>query len=372
MTAFRQLARSLVASLLTAGLLGAAQAEITIGQTAGFTGPAAGSVKEVTLGAKVYFDKVNAQGGVLGQKLTLVSLDDKFDPKLSAVNARKLIDQGVLALFLTRATPNTQAILPLLAEHKIALVAPSSGAMLLHKPVDPWLFNVRATYQREAERAIEHLSLTGVSRIAIVQMDDAFGADAAVGALGGLAKVNKTAVAHEKFARDKPVMAPIVKRVLDKQPQAILFIGTSAAVVEGMKAVRAAGSTAQMVTLSNNASAGFIKDLGAAGHGVIVSQVFPYERSIAKPVIKEAMEATKKAGAELTPSMVEGYVAAKVLVEGLRKAGPKPTRVSLRAALEGMGQLDLGGIDLGYGPADHTGLDYVDLAIVDQNGKFRR
>lgn len=374
MTSYRHLARRLLFAALTAAGLATltAQAQITVGQTAGITGSVAGSVKEVTLGAKIYFDAVNAEGGVGGQKITLVSLDDQFDPKLAASNAKKLIDQGVLALFLTRGTPHAQAILPLLAEHKIALVAPSTGAMALHKPVNPWVFNVRATYQREAERAIEHLSLIGVGRIAIVQVNDSFGEDAVLGALAGLAKTNKQPVAHEKFDRAKPELGPVVARVLTHQPQAVLFIGSGTAVVDGMKAVRAAGSSAQMVTLSNNASAGFVRDLGEMGHGVIVSQVFPYERSIAKPIIKEALDVARKAGAELTPSMVEGYVAAKVLVEGLKKAGPKPTRDSLRKALDGMGRFDLGGIEVGYGPNDHSGMDYVDLAIIDQSGKFRR
>lgn len=373
MTAFRPLARRLLAtSLVAASLIGPARADLTIGQTAGITGAVAGSVKEVTQGARLYFDAVNAEGGVAGQKITLVSLDDKFDPKLAAVNAKTLIDQGVIALFLNRGTPHTQAIMPLLAEHKIPLVAPSTGAMVLHKPVNPWLFNVRATYQREAERAIEHLSLIGINRIAIVQVSDTFGEDAVLGALAGLAKTNKQPVAHEKFDRAKPDLAPVVAKVIAAQPQAVIFIGSGSAVVDGMKAVRAAGSSAQMVTLSNNASAGFIKDLGDAGHGVIVSQVFPYERSIAKPIIKEALEAARKSGTELTPSMVEGFVAAKVLVEGLKRAGPKPTRENLRKALEGMGRYDLGGIELGYGPNDHSGMDYVDLAIIDQSGKFRR
>lgn len=369
---FHLACRLLAATLLTAGALGAAQAQISVGQTAGITGPVAGSVKEVTQGARLYFDTVNADGGVGGQQITLVSLDDKFDPKQAAVNAKTLIDQGVIALFLNRGTPHTQAIMPLLAEHKIPLVAPSTGAMVLHKPVNPWLFNVRATYQREAERAIEHLSLIGIGRIAIIQVNDSFGEDAVTGALAGLIKTNKKPVAHEKFDRAKPELGPVVAKVLTAQPQAVLFIGSGSAVVDGMKAVRAAGSSAQMVTLSNNASAGFIKDLGEAGHGVIVSQVFPYERSIAKPIIKEAAEAARKANTELTPSMVEGYVAAKVLVEGIKRAGPKPTRDSLRKALEGMGRYDLGGIEVGYGPNDHSGMDYVDLAIIDQSGKFRR
>jgi len=374
MNPIRRLAHRLLSATLCAGLFAAAptHADLIIGQTAGHTGTVAASVKEATQGAQLYFDHVNAAGGVNGQKIALVSLDDKFDAKLAVANAKALIDQGVIALFLSRGTPLVQAVMPLLTEHRIPMVGPSTGAMVLHKPVHPWLFNVRATYQREAERAIEHLSLIGVERIAIVQVDDSFGEDAVQGALAGLAKTNKTPAAHEKYDRAKPDFAPIVPRLLAKQPQAVLFIGSGTAVVQGMKAVRAAGSTAQLVTLSNNASAGFVKDLGDIAYGVIVSQVFPYERSMAKPVIKEAMEAARTAGVELTPTVVEGFVSAKVLVEGLKRAGRQPTRASLRQALESMGRYDLGGIEVGYSPTDHSGLDYVDLAIVDQSGKFRR
>ncbi len=364
--------RALAALLVATGLLGTAQAEIIIGQTAAITGPVAASVKEVTQGASMYFDAVNAEGGIQGERIKLVSMDDKFDPKLSAANAKMLIDRGATALFLTRGTPHTQAVLPLLTEYKIPLVAPSTGAMILHKPVLPWVFNVRASYQREAERAIEHLSLIGMTRIAIAQVNDSFGDDAAQGALFGLAKTNKQAVSHVKFDRNKPEMESVVNTVLATQPQAVLFIGTGAAVAEGMKAVRAKGSTAQLVTLSNNASSGFIKDLGDIGHGVIVSQIFPYERSIAKPLIKDAMEAARKTGVELTPSMVEGYASAKVLVEGLKRAGKQPTREGLRKALETIGRFDLGGVEVGYSSTDHSGMDYVDLAIIDQSGKFRR
>jgi len=244
--------------------------------------------------------------------------------------------------------------------------------MVLHSPVHPWLFNVRATYQREAERAVAHLSLIGIERIAIVQVDDTFGADAVVGALRGMKNVNKQPVAHEKYDRSKPDFVPIMPKIVAADPQAVLFIGSGTAVVDGMKSLRAAGSRAQLVTLSNNASAGFIKDLGDMAHGVVVSQVFPYERSIASPVIKEAMGLAKAANLELTPTMVEGYVSAKVLVEGLRRAGAQPTRDRLRRALETMNHFDVGGLEVGYSATDHTGLDYADLAIIGPDGKFRR
>jgi ABC-type branched-subunit amino acid transport system substrate-binding protein len=363
--------------LLTAvALLGAfvspAFAQIKIGQTAGFSGAVAASVKEATEGAKLYFDAVNARGGVGGQAIELISLDDKFDPKIALTNAKQLIDGGVICIFLNRGTPHTQGIMPLLIEHRTPLIGPSTGAMVLHQPVHPWLFNVRATYQREAERAISHLSLIGVDRIAIVQVDDSFGADAVQGALKGLKAVNKEALAVEKYDRAKPDFTAIAPRVIAKEPQAIMFIGSGTAIVDGMKAVRAAGSKAQLVTLSNNASGGFIKDLGPIAHGVVVSQVFPYERSIASPVIKEAMELAKAKNIELTPIMVEGYVSAKVVVEGLRRAGPQPTREKLRKALETFNRFDLGGLEISFSPSDHSGLDYADLSIIGPDGRFKR
>jgi branched-chain amino acid transport system substrate-binding protein len=361
---------ALLGSLLVAT---AAQAQIRIGQTAGFTGAVAAGVKEVSDGAKLYLDAVNKAGGVGGQQIELISLDDKFEPPLAAENAKKLIDQGVTALFLTRGTPHTQAVLPLLAQHKVPLIAPSTGAMVLHSPVNPWVFNVRATYQREAERAIRHLSLIGVERIALVQVDDSFGNDGATGALHGFTGVGKQPALHEKFDRSKPDMAPIIPKIIKAEAQAVLFIGSGNMVADGVKQLRAAGSRAQVVTLSNNASAGFIKSLGENARGTVVSQVFPYERSLSAPIVKEAIELAKAAGqGEVTPAMLEGYAAAKVLVEGLKRAGPQPTREKLKAALETFRRVDIGGLEVSFSANDHSGLDYADLSIVGEDGRFKR
>jgi branched-chain amino acid transport system substrate-binding protein len=362
---------ALMALLLT-GLAGPATAQIRIGQTAGFTGAVASSVKESTDGARLYFDAVNAKGGVNGQKIELISLDDQFDPKLALANAKKLVDQGVVSLFLTRGTPHTQGIMPLLTEAKIPLVGPSTGAMVLHEPVHPWLFNVRATYQREAERTIAHLSLVSIQRIAVVQVDDTFGADAAIGIRKGLANAKLEPVAYEKYDRSKPDFGPIMPKLVKADPQAVIFIGSGTAVIDAMKALRAAGSRAQMVTLSNNASAGFVKALGDLAHGVIVSQVLPSERGLGVPIVKEATDLAKAKGLEVTPALLDGFAAAKVLVEGLRRAGREPTRASLRAALEGFNHVNIGGLELSYSPTSHTGLDYADLSIIGTDGKFRR
>ncbi len=351
-----------------------AWAQLRVGMPSGFTGSVAAGVKENHEGAKLYFDTINARGGVNGQKIELVTVDDKFDPKVTVEVARDLVTrQRVLALFLNRGTPHAQALLPVLVELKVPLVGPSTGAMALHEPVHPWVFNVRATYQREAAKAVEHLASIGITRIAVIETDDSFGADSAAGALKGFAKVNQKPVLHEKSPRDKPDFTDLAKRVNDSNAQAVLVIASAGNTANAVKAIRGAGSRAQVVTLSNNASEGFIKLLGEHARGVIVTQVFPNERSVAYPLIKEAQEFAKAKGlAGVSPAMMEGYAAAKVLTEGLRRAGPNATPSSLRDALEGLRNYDLGGLTVTYGPNNHTGLDFADLSIIDASGKFRR
>ena len=352
----------------------AAWAQIRIGQPSGFTGAVAAGVKENTEGARLYLDAVNAKGGINGQKVELVSVDDQFDPKKTVVAATELLDkQGVVALFLNRGTPHAEALLPLLAERKVPLVAPSTGAMVLHQPVNPWVFNVRAPYQREAARAVEHLAGLGISRMVVLQTDDSFGADAALGANAGFDKVGQKPLWLEKFPRDKPDFTALAQKVRQSDAQAVLFLGSAGSVATGTRALREAGSKAQVVTLSNNASEGFIKLLGEHARGVIVTQVFPHERSVAYALTKEAMDLARAKGLPgVSPAMMEGFAAAKVLVEGLRRAGPNPTGPKLRDALEGLKSFDLGGLTLGYSPTDHSGMDFTDLAIIDASGKFRR
>lgn len=366
--------RTCLMGVLLASTVLSAQAQLRIGQPSGFTGSVSAGVKENTEGARLYIDAVNARGGVNGQKIELISADDEFNPARTVEVARELITkENVLALFLNRGTPHSQALLPLLAEYKVPLVAPSTGAMVLHQPVNPWVFNVRATYQREAAKAIEHLATIGITRIAVLETDDSFGADSAAGARQGFERTGLQPVLQEKFPRDKPEFGPLAQRVRSAEAQAVLVIGSAGNTANAVQAIRAAGSRAQVVTLSNNASDGFIRLLGEHARGVIVTQVFPNERSVSYALIKEARDLASAKGMDgVSPAMMEGFAAAKVLVEGLRRAGPNPTPSGLRDALEGIRNFDLGGLSVSYGRDNHTGLDFADLSIIDASGKFRR
>jgi branched-chain amino acid transport system substrate-binding protein len=366
----KQLIGLLCATALTLGS-SCAYAQLVIGQTSGFTGPAAGGVKENTLGANLYLDAVNARGGVGGQTVQLISLDDKFDPKQTAENARKLIEEhDVLALFLTRGTPHTEATLPLLEKYGVPMIGPSTGAMVLHDPVRKYVFNVRTSYQREAEKAVAHMVTIGMTRIAIAYTDDSFGADGLAGVQKGLSAAKLTPVVLEKFDRTNPDFSGMAPIMAKSSAHAIVLIGSSNTVAQAIKAFRAAGTTAQFITLSNNASEGFIKSLGDDARNIIVTQVFP--RSLNYAIVREANElARKKNMTEVSPAMLEGFAAAKVLVEALRRSGSRPTRERLVTALESMKKFDLGGMELTYSPTNHSGLDFTDLSIISQ-GKFVR
>jgi ABC-type branched-subunit amino acid transport system substrate-binding protein len=358
----------------------AVSAEIRIGQTTGITGPAAAAVAEINQGAKILIDSVNAEGGINGQLIELVTLDDKNQVPVAVENAKQLMaDPRVVALFLTRGTPHAQAIMPLLPDAKMVLLAPSTGAMALHQPVNPWVFNVRSTYQAEAERVTRHLAMAGIEKVALCYVDDSFGADAVQGALKVFKESKVTPGISEAIDKFKPDYTACAKKIVEGKPLGALLIGTSASVAVGVKALREAGSRVTVATLSNNAAAGFVRELGIHASGVIVSQVFPSERRLAAPMIADASRlAAAKNIKLLTPAMIEGFAAAKVLVMGLKRAADNSrapiTRASFRYALESMNRVDIGmgGVELTFSATDHSGLDFVDLSFVAADGSFRR
>jgi ABC-type branched-subunit amino acid transport system substrate-binding protein len=360
--------------MVLAFFVSGAQAQLLIGQTAGYTGIVGPGVKETADGARLYIDAINAKGGVLGQKIELISMDDKFEPKLAAENARILIEEkNVLAMFMGRGTPPTDAVIPVIDKFGVPYIAPSTGAISMHTPVLKHIFNVRAPYQAEGILAVKHLTNIGITKIAVIHVDDTFGKDGLGGVLQGFEDVKSKAMYVDKYDRTKPDFSAIAPKAGKEQPQAIVFVGSGGALTQCLKALRAAGSNAQIVTLSNNAAGAFIKQLGDDGRGVIVTQVFPGERTLGHPFINEAAVLARAKNLELTPSMVEGFAGAKVLVEALKRAGPKPTREKLQQVLENFAAYDLGGkLVVEFSPTNHTGLRYADLSIIGSDGKFRR
>jgi len=345
---------------------------ILIGRTTAVTGPVAGSIKENTEALDAYLGWVNRQGGVNGRRIVLKTLDDGFDPKRAGDNARRLIGEDrVFAIFMPRGTPHTEAVLKVAEPAGVPVIAPSTGAEIFHNPVRPLVFNVRAKYQDEVIAAIHHYSTLTIKRIAIVAPTDTFGQDALAGFERGMAQEQLQPALIARFDRAKGDSAATVPQMLAVDPQVVIVVASGQAAVTFIHAMRAKGSAAQFLTLSNNSSSAFVKELGGDATGLVMTQVSPAADARTR-LGREFVRIAVPAGATPSYAAMEAFAAVKVLVEGLRRAGRDLTRKSFVAALDGMRKYDLGDMYVDYSPTHHTGSNYVELTIIDSHGMFIR
>jgi branched-chain amino acid transport system substrate-binding protein len=352
---------------------GVTDTTIRLGQAVGLTGTVAGPVKEMNEGANAYFSEVNKRGGVLGRKIELITLDDKFDPALTLQQAEILITkERVFALFQGRGTPHTQRILPLLEKHGVPLVSPTTGAMAFHEPTNRYVFNIKATYHAEIAKAVEHFNTIGIQSISVLHVEDAFGQDGLDGFNKAMAAHKLTPVAITKFARVDPDVVATAKEVIKANPRALIIVSSAKNTAAVIKAIRAQGGQMQIMTMSNNSSDAFMKDVGAAGLGVIVSQTAPAPHLVSTPLGQEFKKAANAYNVTVSYAAMEGYINAKVMTEGLRRAGRNLTREGFIRAMESMKRVDFGGLMVNYSPDNHTGSEFVELTMIGRDGRFIR
>ena len=345
---------------------------ILIGQSAAFSGPAAQLGIQMRDGAKLWFDQVNAQGGVNGRRIELKSRDDKYESKLAAENTKKLIeDDRVFLLFAYVGTPTSQASLPIFTNARVPFVAPFTGAELLRAPFNRYIFNVRASYYDETEKIVEQLTRTGVTRFAVFYQSDAYGQAGLEGVKRALARRNLQVVALGTVERNTTNVAEAVKVINAAQPEATVMISAYTSIAEFVKQMKAAGSISQFFNVSFVGSTALAGALGKDGRGVMISQVVPFPWSPLTPIVKEYLDLVKRAGnVDINFSSLEGFIAAKVLVEGLRRTGKDPTREKFVAAMESMTNYEIGGFAVRFSPDNHNGSQFVELSMIGRDGKF--
>lgn len=364
---------TLVLPVLQVSYAHAQSGTILIGQTADYSGPQAAAVKETTTAALAYFAKVNAAGGVNGKKIVVRSLDDGFDPKRSVENVKKLAeDKALIALLLSRGTANAEALLPVLTEIKVPLLGPVGGSQAMHTPPNRYLFNLRTQTQTEVFKAIAQLNAQGLKRLAVVYTDDAFGKDAVNGFDKAMIANNIKPVVRASIPRGSTDVAAAIDKLVEAKPQATVGICIAKACAALLKGMREKGVDSQFLSLANTSSNAYIKELGANARGVIVTQLFPYPMSVASAAGKELRDLAEKAKFEPSYASMEGMVAAKVMVEALKRAGKNPTPEKVTIALESLLNFDVGGFVVNFGPGNRSGSDYVDMSIVTKSGKFIR
>ncbi|AQW30812.1 ABC transporter substrate-binding protein [Ralstonia syzygii subsp. celebesensis] len=350
---------------------------IIIGQSAAMSGPAAQLGQQMNLGAKLYFNAVNAAGGVNGRKIELKVLDDFYEPEATTRNTKTLInDTKVFALFGYVGTPTSLAALKLANPAGVPFFAPYSGAMALREPFARNVFHVRASYNDETAAIIKQIRTTGLKHIAVVYNDDAYGKAGLEGVQHALKQPENKAVtlaAEASVERNTTDVKGALSTVLAKKPDAIVVISAYQTVATLVKNAQAQGYAGQFYNVSFVGTKALADALGTAGGGVIISQVMPYPRSASSPLVHEYQKLLKAGGvSDFDYGSMEGYIAARVFVEGLKRAGRDLTREKFISALESMGSTDLGGFAVNFSPSNHVGSKLVEMTIINSHGQVIR
>jgi ABC-type branched-subunit amino acid transport system substrate-binding protein len=336
------------------------------------TGPLADLGQDVLKGAKVYFDALNAKGGVNGRTIVLVSKDDSYDPKKTLENVEVLIaNDATFALFGTFGTASNEALLPIARKAGIPVLTPYSGAPSIRSKNFDGVFNLRASYADEVERLVDHLYTVGIKKIAVAYQNNAFGKEVLTATVETMAKRKikpVLTVAVESNAVDAPAAA---EKLLGSQPEAVLLALAGKPAVDTIKNINQRRRGMAMYALSVLATPSNLRSLGADGTGVAITQVVPYPMNASLPIVREYQQAMTAAGStDFSHLSLEGYINAKIVTEGLRRAGRTPTRSNFVSAMDSISNHNMGGLVVSFGQGASSASRFVELTMVNGQGKL--
>jgi len=353
--------------------------EIVLGMSAAFSGPSAELGRGIRTGVELVVRRVNDAGGIGGRRLRLVALDDSYQADPVADNMLRLIDrEQAVAVIGNVGTAGATVAVPIANDKRVLLFGTYSGAALLRKtPPDRYVINLRASYAEETSVMVRGLFRRGIrpQEIAFFTQNDAYGDSGFNGAVQALNEAgfqDTKSLAHGRYDRgtiavESGVMALVEARV---KPKAVILVGTYVANARFIKLAKQVVPAAMFLNVSFVGSASLNRALGDDAEGVIVTQVVPHYDSTL-PGVREFRAALASYAPAVTPSFLEleGYLAAKAIVAGLRRASPNITRERLIDALESA-PIDIGiGTPLRYSKTEHQGSHQVWLTII-RNGKF--
>jgi ABC-type branched-subunit amino acid transport system substrate-binding protein len=371
----------LIAGLLSAWTPGAALAEggvtnnqIALGMSTALTGPSSFLGTSFKTGVDLYIRKVNEEGGVNGRKIKLIAYDDGYEPSKAVPNAEKLIKEDDVFLMIGNVgTPTVMAIKPIITREKVPLFAPFTGAEPLRNPVVRYILNYRASYYQEAEEFVKGMAdVLGYKKIGVFYQDDAFGRVVLEGTRVALKKRGLEPAGLGTYTRNTTDIEKGLAEVMAAKPEAVVMVGTYAAcakfIIEGKKK----GFKPVYMNVSFVGPDKMAELLGSSGEGVVVTQVVPPHDSD-YPAVVEYRSLLRKHFPESKPNFVslEGFLAAKVFVEGVKRAGRNLTRESFIDAVEGISGLDIGaGNAVSFSAGNHQGSQKVYPTVI-RNGKYQ-
>ena len=351
---------------------------ILIGSSLALAGHAGYLGTQMLQGAMAYIRHINDTGGIHGRKIELIALDDSYDPTLCLYNTQRLIlEKKVFSLFCYVGTPTTVRIIPLVNEARIPLVGMFTGANRLRQPVNRYLINIRASYYQETRAAVDLIvKEKGLQRVAVFYQYDEYGFDGLRGTEIALRQYGLIPVAKGSYIRGTLDVEAGLERIIQSNAQAVVMIGTYDSCAKFITLSRDRGFNPLFHNVSFVGSTELARRLGPAGEGVFVTQVVPPPDTAGRteplPGVGEYISLLNRFYPESTPSFVglEGYLNARILAEGLNRAGKDLTREKFITAIESINEFDLGIQHLlSFGKNDYQGLDNVYYTVI-QNGRL--
>lgn len=358
-----------------AALPAADEPVILFGQSAALTGPTSELGTGMKLGLDAAFNEINANGGIHGYRLGLTSLDDGYEPEAAIVNTRRLIEEGqVFALIGPVGTPTSTAAQPIATEAGVPYIGAFTGAEFLRDAEAlPNVINVRASYFQETEEMAARLSEDlGFDTVSIFYQDDSYGRAGLAGLRRAVDIYGMEIGAEVSYPRNTEAVKLALLDLRRAGAEAVVIIGAYQPASTMIRWARKLDYSPYFVNISFIGSEALARTLGEDGEGVYVTQVVPFPEDAGLPVVAEYQAALRRVDSGATPSFVslEGYLAGRLAAEGLRLAGPEPTREGFLRSLKTSGEIDLSGFSLTYGMNDNQGSDQVYLTVIDENGDF--
>jgi ABC-type branched-subunit amino acid transport system substrate-binding protein len=344
---------------------------IVLGQSAPFTGPAAQLGIQFYEGAKLFLDQYNAQPG--HRDVAIKFLDDGYEPDRCAANTKKLIDDDAFALFGYIGTPTSLAALPLAVNARVPFIAPFTGAMALREPFHKNVFHLRASYNDETALIVKQLTHLGLRKIAVFYQNDAYGKAGLDGVTLALSQMDLKPAALATVERNSTDVSAAVKSIVAARPDAVVQVSAYKSCAAFIREARKAGYGGTFFNVSFVGTQALADELGKDGAGVVVTQVVPSPYNAANGITREFNDALRKSGGNTKAnfSSLEGYLAAKVLVEGLRRAPGKASRDGLITGLESIDRQQFGGFEVSFSPRNHVASKFVELSMITGDGRIR-
>lgn len=350
---------------------------IVVGQTLSLTGPSPRVAQDLLRGRQACADWVNAQGGIRGQSLKIITRDDRNDPALAAKQAQELVDrEGAVAFFGSMGPSVNAAVLEWANAQGMAVLGPYGGDIENRTRRYDTAYFLTANQSAEAERLALHVTSLGINRIVIVHSSDPAGRAALTALEEGLGGTNVSAVALIAAKPDGSDAANVAQSVSNTKAQAV-FLATSGratvALLQSLTATSANGlNLLQIYGLSSAASQAELTELGARARGFVMSQVVPLPRDPRVPVVLTFHTAMRGIAGERTYAELEGCMASLLLGEVLRRKPVTSNRAGILQAMKSTGRVNLGGFEIDLSDRIRPGSQYTDIVYIGSEGKITR